>query len=331
MVKTYEQFEVTLASRKTPWELGLTWSEGQKPGDYTVLATAQEMLEAAGMAGWNVAKEPAYRANGEQIPGAFANYTEDGRFLGNVGRTYNVFQNEEIFAFGDNIVDSGQAKWERAGGYKGGAIVFGCMELTHLGIRVPGDDSDLKPYLLLVNTFDGSYPAQGILALTRPVCINTFQMAVGTATPHRFAIKHVGSLDGKLVMAREAIGIAFQHVKEAAPIIQKLAKTKVVDEQVRRILETAVWPIADDASDEVREASVASKAFEVYQTSDTIESIRGTAWGAFNAVTETVDHLVKYAGRGISTGADVKGTSLLWGAGEQRKEAALKALVKLAK
>lgn len=333
--KTYEQFEVTLANRKTPWESGLSWSEGQKPGDYMTFATAKEMLEAAGMADWNVTKTQLVLPNGKPVPGAFANVRNPGEpeeaILGVVGNAYQPRQPEQIFAFGDNIVDSGEAKWERAGGYNNGAIIFACMELVHLGIRVPGDESDLRPYLFLMDTFDGSYPTTGLLAYVRPVCINTFEMARGTATPHRFTIRHVGGLEGKLEMARNALGISFKHAAETAQQVERLALTKVVDQQVRDIFSKQVWPIGDEPSDDQIDAHVSTAAFELYQTSETLDSIRGTAWGAFNAVTEFVDHYVKYSGRGISTADDVRGKSILLGSGEARKEAALTALLQLTK
>lgn len=333
-VAEMRDFGVTLANRKTPWELGMSWTEAGVPLETSQLATASEMLDAAGLANWRVAKIQARQANGDPIPGLFYNAAADGRIVSGtrgIGSTYKVFQNEDIFAFGDNIVDSGEAKWERGGGIKGGAIVFGCMELTHLGITVPGDDGEIKPYLLLVNTFDGSYPAQGVLAYVRPRCINTFQMAVGTQTQHRFAIRHVGSLDGKLQMAREALGIAFRHAQASSEVITRLALTSMVDEQVRELFSKVVWPISEQATDGQVERATSTLAFENYMTSETLDGIRGTAWGAFNGVTEFIDHETKYAGKGVSEANDVKATSLIWGAGELRKEAALKALVTLAK
>ena len=331
-IAEFSGFSTTLANRRTPWELGMSWSEAGEALPVDQLATTKDMLEAAGLAGWNVTKQQVYLANGIAVPGRYANVTEDGRIVGpSVGETYRVFQNEDVFDFGDKMVDSGEAKWERGGGFKQGAITFGCMELTHLGITVPGDDGEIKPYLLLVNTFDGSYPTQGVLAFVRPRCINTFQMAVGTQTAHRFSIRHVGSLEGKIQMAREAIGIAFKHAQESSVILERMGTTKLLDEQVKELFAKVVWPISEDATDGAVERHASTLAFESYMTSETLDGIRGTAWGAFNAVTEFIDHETKYAGRGVSDTNDVKGTSLIWGAGEARKEAALKSLVKLAR
>jgi phage/plasmid-like protein (TIGR03299 family) len=326
-----EYFNVVTAQRKTPWELGLSWEEGQKPTDQ--FATAAEMLEAAGLAGWDVQKKEMYVGRkGPKVVGKFATVATGGaiagKVLGVVGRSYQVHQMEEAFRFGDNIVDDGQAKWERAGVFRGGSQAFGCMELAHLDISVPGDDSPIKPYLLIVNSFDGSSPVLGVLAYIRPVCVNTFMAAKGTATSYRFAIRHVGSLDGRILQAREAIGIAFKHTEEVKQLVTRLATASIVDEQVREIFSKKVWPISDDVPEGRLEAHLSTRAFENYLTSPTLEGIRGTKWGALNAVTEFVDHIADYKGRKVNDADSVKGNSILFGQGQMRAERALAALLK---
>jgi phage/plasmid-like protein (TIGR03299 family) len=324
---------VTLANRKTPWESGMTWGEAGNPvGEFL---TAKDMLEAAGMAGWNVERQQLTLPDGRPV-GAYANVATGGAAAGQVlginGSAYVPRQIEDTFAFADNLVDDGGAHWERAGGFKGGSIVFGALEFKHLGISVPGDDGGISPYLIIIESFDGSYPTMGNLAFVRPRCINTFQAAVGTTTESRFKIRHVGQdFAGKLQLAREALQLTFQHVAETKPMVERLALAKVVDKQVQELFRK-LWPVdADAVSDAVLDSHPSTKAFELYQSSETLDGIRGTAWGAFNAVTEFVDHATVYAGKGVSTAADVRGVSTLLGTGEARKEKALGALLKLAK
>lgn len=327
-----ENFGITLANRKAPWELA-SWSGGQKPllGEGE-LATKDEMLEAAGLAGWDVQKKAIYVGRkGPVVEGKYATVTADGRVLGVVGRGYRVTQTEETFELGEQMVDDGTARWERAGFFRGGRTIFGAMEICGGEISVPGDDSPIKPYLLLVNSFDGSTPEQGILAFIRPVCINTFEAARGTDTPYRFNIRHTGSREGKVQMAREAIGISFKHSAEVAQLATALATTAIVDEQVQEIFRKTVWPIDADALSEGRlEAHASTVAYENYLTSPTIDGIRGTAWGAFNAVTEFVDHIAEYKSK-VNVAEDVKGEALLFGRGQMRKDRALGALLKLAR
>lgn len=315
------------AKRERPWDTSTSV-------DVSELATASEILEIAGLAGWDVKKVPMYAGRkGQVVPGRVATVRSDtGQPFGPVSPNYRILQNEEAFAFADAIVDSGEAKWERAGYLKEGAIVFGCMELTHLEVTVPGDDNGggLQPYLFIVNGHHGTMAYEGKIAYIRPRCINTFNMARATRT-HEFRIRHTGSLDGRLQMAREALGIAFKNVEAVTELVNRLALTRVTDEQVQEIFRTAVWPLSEAAGEIRSENHASTKAFENYLTSETVDGIRGTAWGALSAVTEFIDHETEYKGRGQTKPEDVKAMSILWGRGAEKEEAAIRALTKLAK
>lgn len=310
--------KVTTANRTTPF--GTNADE--------TFATAAEMLEIAGYADLNVQKKTLYVGRkGPIVPDKYATVDANGVVRGVVGRTYTVLQMEDALDFGDKIVDDGQAKWGRMGDVKG-SVIFATMELSHLDISVPGDDSAVKPYLLIVNSFDGGTPYEGVLAFIRPICENTFQMARQTPTPHRFRIRHVGTLAGKVQMARDAIGIAFKHVGEVKLITERLAMTQLVDQQVREIL-NAVFPTASDPNGE-SDNSFAAKTFDNYLASPTLDGIRGTAWGVYNAVTEYIDHEVEYKGRGVNSPEDVRNNALLFGNAQTSKDRAATMLLALA-
>lgn len=320
---------VTLADRRKPWDVA-SWSEGQKPTS-EFYATAPEMLEAAGLANLNVTLTPMQTTDHDGqpivIPGRFANVDSQGRIRGvNLTSRYRNIQMEDAFGFGDAIVDSGEAKWERAGEARNGSLVFGCMELVHLGVNVPGDNGgDLVPYLLILNSFGGESPFGGLIAFIRPVCTNTFEMAFGTPTPFKFSIRHTGGLDGKLAMAREALGITFQHVAEVQELTTRLAGIKLVEEQVRAILD-ATFADPDKASGE--RSPLAVKVWDHYQASTTLEGIRGTGWGVLNAVGEYLDHVQDYRPRGAAGDPlALRAENLLVGKAQGKKEVALKAIL----
>jgi len=322
-------FDVTLADRRKPWDV-TSWSEGQKPTS-SYFATSAEMLEAAGLANLNVTKRPMWTLDHDgqpvALPGRYANVDAKGQVRGiNLTDRYVNIQMEDAFGFGDAIVDSGEAAWERAGSAKNGSLVFGCMELTHLGVKVPGDDQggDMVPYLLILNSFGGEAPLGGLIAFIRPVCTNTFEAAKGTKTPYRFSIRHTGTLDGKLQMAREALGITFQHVAEVQALTTHLATTKLVESQVQAILDAT---FADPDHKDQR-SPLAIKVWDHYQASPTLDGIRGTGWGVFNAVSEYLDHVQDYRPRGAAGDPlALRAENLLVGKAQGKKEVALKALL----
>lgn len=306
------------SERRTPW--GTT---GDDVGTY---ATRQEMLEAAGLANWDVHFEDLVTAeSGSPVPGRRATVRGDNQqVLGIVGDRYKILSAEDAFAFGDNIVDDGQAAWKRAGSTRNGETIFGCMELSHLGIRFPGQDREVPPYLLIVNSFAGSTPLQGVLASIVPSCTNTFEAARGTKTPYRFSIRHTSSLEGRLLAAREALGIAFQHVPEVQEMVDALAAKKVTDARAKALL-AQVFPIPDDASPAVIAKHHATQAYDLYQSSETLgKDQRGTRWGVMQAVTEYVDFGMDWKPRSDErTAADLRTEAVLMGNGKEIKDRAL--------
>lgn len=323
--------EVTLADRRKPWDVA-TWSAGQKPTS-SYFATSREMLEVAGLADLNVTKRPMMTLDHDNqpitIPGRYANVDAQGRIRGtNLSERYVNIQMEDAFGFGDAIVDSGEAKWERAGEARG--IIFGCMELTHLGVSVPGDDGgDLIPYLALLNSFGGESPLQGIIAFIRPVCINTFEAMRGTQTPYRFNIRHTGTLEGKLQMAREALGITFKHVAEVRELTTQLAGMKLVERQVRNIIGQAFAdPDKGKWTESADPSPLAVKVWDHYQATPTIDTIRGTGWGLMNAVTEYLDHVQEYRTRDGGDPLELRAQNLLVGKANDRKDAVLAGILR---
>ena len=110
--------------------------------------TTSKMLELAHLDNWNVRLEDV------AIPDSFAsdkNYffvTRTNPFdntqndvLGVVGERYKVLQNEDLFSFGDNILDGG-GRWETAGSIKGGRVVFGSLALERETVLDPNGVAD---------------------------------------------------------------------------------------------------------------------------------------------------------------------------------------------
>jgi hypothetical protein len=135
------------------------------------------------------------------------------------------------------------------------------------------------------------------------------------------------------VEARKALGIALRTTETVKQLTERLALTSVVDQQVRDIF-AAVWPVKagedGDAEIEVKNRN-AERAFALYEASPNLDGIRGTAWGAVNAVTEYLDHGVTYHGRTGSDVTDVRAESLMFGSGHLAKERAIKAALVAAK
>ena len=98
--------------------------------------TTQKMLDEAKLSNWNVRLEnvadytpETYRdSSGAQLVIRTNPFDQGTDVLSVVGSRYKVVQNEELFAFADNILDGDEScKWESAGSLKKGKVVFGSL------------------------------------------------------------------------------------------------------------------------------------------------------------------------------------------------------------
>lgn len=324
-----------VGSRGLPWHVALSKQLGtpELMTDAGQLLTTDEALVAAGS--FPVELSPAADSEtGTIVPGKFVTRRGDTKApLGVVGRGYKVLQEKELAELANYIVGLGgsiKPVFETGGHLRGGAEFFLSMELQGLEVQVPGDPSVLRKYLLLWTSHDGWKPAGFFTTDVRMVCTNTGNLAREGAFS-TFRIRHTGSVDGKVLQARNALGIALKQSEESAAVAKKLALKKVVDKQVMDIFK-ATWPVEASDTDEAHDkvSRHVERAFNLYGESPNLDGIRGTAWGAYNAVTEYVDHGIKYHGRAV-TADDAKADSILFGSAHLSKERALKAALAVGK
>ena len=144
---------------------------------------------AAGL-DWNVVQETIYTAENPLISGYKANVRDsDRRVLGVVTDRYKVVQNQEAFAFTDELLGQG-VRYETAGSLQDGRKVWLLAHMPHEYI-ISGER--ISPYLLFSNTHDGSGAIKVALTPIRVVCNNTLNLALGTAQ-RSWSMIHTGNI-----------------------------------------------------------------------------------------------------------------------------------------
>jgi len=265
-----------------------------------------DMLKMAHLNDWNVRLEPAIIPDGYNTTGDLnmvVRNNPDGNgndVLAVVGERYHVYQNEQLFEFGDSILDGGAA-WDTAGSIKGGRQVFGSLVVPREFILDPKGAADKTvTYLLVHSSHDGSAAVQAMVTPVRVVCQNTLGMALSRGNKSRdkskqsFKLRHTKTLRENVEVARTAIGLTLTYMDEFERQAQALYKTSVNDKQWNDII-TALYPRPEV---EAGKKSGALTLWEnkidllndLYFKSPTNETVKGTAWGALNALTERVDY-----------------------------------------
>jgi len=193
--------------------------------------STQTMLDEAKLSNWNVRLSPLT----DYIPETFNDVSENSLVLrtnpfnggtdvlATVGKRYHVLQNEELFAFADNIHDANpECRWESAGSLKKGKVVFGTVDIPRTMVLDPqGANDQTKLYLIVWTSHDGSVAVQAAITPVRVVCQNTLNLAMRNAK-QSFKIRHTQSVEGRIQVARETLGLALGYFDEFEKEAQEL-------------------------------------------------------------------------------------------------------------
>ena len=268
---------------------------------FTEEKTTAEMLEAANLNNWNVRLEdmpiPAHLTTDKEYQYVVrTNPTTNTQtdVLGVVGERYHVMQNEDLFSFGDNILDGG-GRWETAGSIKGGRVVFGALALERETVLDPSGVADkVKTYLLINTSHDGSIAIQASITPVRVVCANTLNLALGrikskNGVKQSFKIRHTQTAKGKVDVARQTLGLANIYMDEFDKMAHAMIQKEVNAKTFYDILLAAYPKPEKDSKGSMKKWETKIDSLNDIYTGEFNGMIAGTAWGAFNALTERLD------------------------------------------
>lgn len=301
-----------------------------------------------------VQKVPStYLHNGERrfAPDTFTlKYGDTGTYLNTVGKLYAPIQNAEAFAFMDALLGKFKARYAAAGALDGGRKIFIQVHLPEQAFTVNGDDRT-EPFAVLTNSH-GDEACRCFTTATRTVCKNT----VNTAFRQRsrcLSIRHTGNLKAKIAAAQATLGLAVEQLGEYREAAQAMTTVKVeartyfgnvLDEVIQlteaeQNLQAGTVESLLAISDAQRALAEKSLERKLKRRGELLEDMlarydgdangrrdmRGTAWAAFNAVTETANHY-KPRSRGTTTErAERRFDSVLSGEADELVQAAFAA------
>ena len=227
--------ETMFYTRQKPWH-GLGTMVQEAP-------TSREALELAGL-NWRVIQKALLTADGHLVPGFKANLRDsDNQVLGVVTDRYRVVQNEDAFAFTDALLGEG-VTYETAGSLKNGRRTWILAKLPQNYI-ISGDE--ITPYLVFMNSHDGTGAIKAAMTPIRVVCQNTLNLALKTAK-RTWSADHVGDIQGKMEDARYTLLYADQYMKELGKAIDALRRIKLSDRQVQEYID-ALFPLPENATE----------------------------------------------------------------------------------
>ena len=279
----------------TPWHGLGTQAEG--------LMTATEALKLGNL-DWAVEKRPLYNRTElgevEVVENTFGVFrkqiNEDGSHSWialnrgtAVGRVWKPFQNIEAVDFLDELVQTQEAKIEVVGALGRGEKVWVLAKLPD-SILINGVDK-VDQYILIVNSHDGSGSLKIFLTPIRVVCNNTLTMAL-RGRQGGYNIRHTGKLHDRLEQAREVLGIVNKDFLAWGEMAQSLVEVKLTEHEMESYFIDALNLTFNDEGDLTTRSSNMLKTVKglLGNEKNTLNGMEGTAWAAYNALTEAVDH-----------------------------------------
>jgi phage/plasmid-like protein (TIGR03299 family) len=267
---------------------------------------ADTALETAKLKGWDVRKTEIQTVEGAiAIDNRWATIytnpiTKEIQYLGVVGSHYTPIQNETHVDLLDAIVDESGAHFETAGSLRGGRETFVSMKVPST-MNIGGiDPVDL--YLVALNSHDGTSSFRFIITPVRVVCANTQAAALKEAKAS-FSIRHVKGAQGHIQEAREALGLTFAYVDEFSVAAEQMIQQEITDKAFEKI----VGRLFDaDLAKTTRQQSTAAEHIAGVMSlwkgdSVTMQNVKGTRWGGYQAVTEYTDHFMSVRSTGMSS------------------------------
>ena len=226
--------ETMFYTREKPWH-GLGTQVMEAP-------TSAAALSLAGL-DWRVIQKPLLTYDEIPVPGFKANVRDnDNQVLGVVTDRYKVVQNEDAFAFTDSLLGEG-VTYETAGSLQNGRRTWILAKLPQRYI-ISGDE--ITPYLVFMNSHDGSGAIKAAMTPIRVVCQNTLNLALAKAK-RTWSADHVGDIQGKLEDARDTLLYAGRYMEELGKAIDGLNKIRLSDRKVYEYID-ALFPLVDNAT-----------------------------------------------------------------------------------
>jgi phage/plasmid-like protein (TIGR03299 family) len=207
--------------------------------------------------------------------------------LGIVGERYRIVQNHEAFAFVDQLLGSA-IHFETAGSLHGGRRVWVLATLPE-HVEVGGDP--VRPYVLLMNSHDGSTAVIAATTPIRVVCQNTLNWGLRNAR-QKFSIRHTEAVTQRVHEARRVLELSIDYYEQFKRYGDELASRALhrapASRRPRHALPEWGRRLASGRTRRSRQQTK-DRIAELFLHGDTQGNAPGSKWAAVNAIVEYGD------------------------------------------
>ncbi|MBX9578997.1 MAG: DUF932 domain-containing protein [Gemmataceae bacterium] len=218
----------------------------------------------------------------------------DRAVLGVVGAGYRPLQNAVAFDFFQPFLDSGSCELEAAGSLKGGKRVWVLARLNGAQADIVDRDS-VRGYFLLSNAHDGSQAVRCQFTTIRVVCWNTLSRAdrrADAGLEDGTRVRHTAGVEEGLALVQKTVDMAAKTFTATVEGFRTMAARRLPVDGLQRYVD-AVLDVAPDTYTHGKRPRAYPQILSAYYAAPgaMLPGVHGTYWGAYNAVTDWVDHV----------------------------------------
>lgn len=250
-----------------------------------------DAFELAGL-DWEVDTKPLFTGDGEKVSHRAAYRVSDGRILGIVGKRWTPLQNRDAFEIFEPLVDAGEMVIHTAGSLRNGERIWALCQLNQDNSEIVAGDEVAK-FVLLSNGHDGKLAVHFGFTPIRVVCANTEALARGSKASKLIRVRHSRFVKQNVQDLRNVMNFANQEFEATAEQYRYLASKGINSEDLDKYIKI-VLGIGEKSADEMttRSKNIVSSIEDLFESGrgSDIAGVRGTYWGAYNAVTEYLNY-----------------------------------------
>ena len=330
----------------TPWhKIGVDVPDG---------LTATEGMQIKNAAGisldWELEKLPLYAPLDVKSPAGNTLYAPseiEGKGMNYLVRSDNnqplcystdgfeVFQNAEQANLCDRLIEKGAFQLETCGSLKNGRIVWFLGKLGKRTEIVPNDFVD--QYVFCYTAHDGSSAFRLLPTNIRVVCNNTATYALNRGQGKGISIRHSKNMRTYIDRALDLMGMVYESNTQAMEAYKAMANITLKESQITdfaKFVASYGLKKPDEESNRIKnktQAILSNIHTGMGQNGERgIKGIEGTAWAAFNGMTQWVNFDRSTKGQSEVDRMQGRLVSLVQGSGNKLIAAATDHLLALA-
>jgi phage/plasmid-like protein (TIGR03299 family) len=254
------------------------------------------MAMEAGNHDYQVEKRDLYTPDGLLIPDYVANINVDtGDYLGTVGRNWQIVQPSVMYELAEELMNATDGKIDSVYNLRNGSV----MGISfHLADREYIDGDPIALHFLMLNAFDGSHGLAGHAPTYRSSCLN-----VCNASNKVYNTKHTKNILNRVEVIKNMLRFYQNEIANFDRKMNSMVSHRMNEEEAVAWFRS-LFPTPKTRQAETRMDNQVLTFIDCLRTGrgSEIAGVKGTAYGAFQALTEFINY---YKSTRVPEGRDV--------------------------